>query len=167
MNSIETMKLRNDYKQLVLDNGPYKYFLTITFKYNQSEYISNQQINFLLRLLNRKIFTRNNHTEYIDGFVFVENHKYFRDSIHYHLMIKDNQNFDLPDKKHLVEHFYDCLKKVKTNSNHPAFDEHNCRVQNVYDETGLVDYLTKSFEKSGDPSFIQPLYSNGIDRMYN
>lgn len=167
MKTIETMKLQRDYQKLVLDNGPYQYFLTITFKYNQSENVSNQQINFLLRILNRKLFGRNNHTDYLDGFAFIENHRYFRDSIHYHLMIKNHQNFDLPDKKNFVEHFYDCLKKVKTNSNHPAFDEHNCHIQNIHDEIKLVGYLTKTFEKSGDPSFIQPLYSSGVDRMYN
>ena len=167
MNSIETMKLRNNYKQFVLDNGPYKYFLTMTFKYNQSENISNQQINFLIRILNQKIFGRKNNQDHIDGFVFIETHKYFRDSVHYHLMIKDNLNFDILGKKHFLEHLYDCTLKVKTNSNHHAFDERNCMIQNIYDEINLAQYLTKTFEKTGDPSFIQPLCSTGVSRKDN
>lgn len=167
MNSIEKMKLHECYKQLILDNGPYQYFLTMTFKYNQSEIVSHQQINFLIRILNRKIFGRNNPQDYLTGFVFSENHKYFRNSIHYHLMLKNHPNFDILSKKHFLEHLYDCTIKVKTNRNYPAFDDRNCVIQNIYDEKHLVHYLTKTFGKEGDPSFIQPLDSNGFQRMYN
>jgi hypothetical protein len=167
MATIKGIELRKAYMDFVLNNGPFEYFITLTFKHSQREEDCNQQINFLLSLMNRKLFGRKYSNQIMEGFAFAEPHRFFRNSVHYHLVIKGDEVFHLEGKKTIQEHFRGCLSKVKCyRTGLAAFDERGCDFKKVYDQGGLIKYLTKSFEVRDDATFIQPLSSSGIDRVF-
>ena len=169
MNIYDNLKIRNDYDTFIHNLRPYQYFFTLTFRYSQTENICIEQVNHFLRLMNNKFFGRNRCIEYMEGFAFAEPHRYFSDRIHYHFLVKPNKQYDISGKTNFSEYFFKCLQKVKLNqhSQVPAFVKSGIDFQeNLYDEDQLIHYLTKSFERSADASFIQPLSSSGIDRVF-
>lgn len=169
MNIYDNLKIRNNYDTFVYNLKPYQYFFTLTFRYNQTENLCVEQVNHFLRLMNNKFFGRKRTTQYLEGFAFAEPHKFFSDRIHYHFLVKPNDQYEIPGKTNFRDYFYRCLEKVKLNqhSTVPAFVKRSIDFQeNLYEEENLIHYLTKSFERSADASFIQPLSSVGIARLY-
>ncbi len=134
MYNLKTIEIRKQTIDWILSKGPYEYFITLTFKYDQGERKCHSQANHLIRLLNRRLFGRNNKTDYLEGYVFIENHSHHRDSVHYHLAIKYHNNFDISGKKHFIEHFYDCLRRVKTDVKFNVFGKKKIMVHTSVQE---------------------------------
>jgi len=165
--------LRKPYSNFIIDNGPYSYLITLTFRKRLSEDDCIRHINFLFFLLNRKIFRSKNGDDFLNGFCFFEKHgQYANNDLHCHIIIKHNELLDIESKKPFVEHFWSCLKKVKilTDKNSQletdllpnAFDESCCKIDTIYEISNLIKYLTKRFEKESDASWIKPINGFGI-----
>lgn len=160
------LDLRQSYNAFIQECGPYKYALTLTFKHAQSEADYNQQVNFLLRLLNKRLYGKRNETKHLEGFAAAEVHKYFRSTVHYHFIIKDSPAFHQEGKKSFEEHLYRCSKKIKCcRTGKLTFSDKGICLKNAYNELGWINYMTKSFEFSTDTSFLQQLTVDGIDRV--
>jgi hypothetical protein len=122
----ENMDLE-DYKyewNRLIDEKDYRYFLTITFKYYTPEDEQKASINFLLYMLNRKMFGRQyqKHDAYLKGYSFKHykevkyRSKYYRPKInsHYHILIRNSPVFNDLSKPTIREHLFKLLPKVQT-----------------------------------------------------
>jgi hypothetical protein len=164
---------RSDWKQFLLDAGPYRYHITITFKqkkYGLPDAEAFSSLNFLLHILNRKIFGAHykERYNYLTGFAFAERHQ--KEGLHFHLLIKDHPKLDQPDKPSLKQHLSANLYKVKKTDHkkgrttyellHPV----GIDIEDVYSDEGIVDYLTKTMEgkNRNNGEFIIPLSKDGL-----
>jgi len=65
---------REQWKQMIIDHGPYKYMITVTFKHSLSDNEAIQVYNRLLRFVNRKIYGNRSmeKNRHMTGFVSAE-----------------------------------------------------------------------------------------------
>lgn len=143
MYNLKTIELRKQMIDWIVSRGPYEYFITLTFRYDQSDKKCEEQANQLLRFLNRRLFGRKNETDHLDGYVFIEKHSHIRESVHYHFAIKYHQNFDLIGKKHFLQHFYECLRRVKTSDKYNVFGDKTNRIDYIHSANDLFEHLRK------------------------
>lgn len=159
---------RTVYADFINLNGPFAYFITLTFPRLQTIETSTQQINFLIHLLNNKICGRNNSHEYLQGFCFFEKHKGSANNpLHSHILIKDDIRLDIDSKTPFIDHFWNMINKicvVKSNNvtDRKAFNRKCCDIRQVYDQDNLVKYVTKPLEKAFDYNHFRPIGKHGI-----
>ena len=164
---------RSDWNKYLLEAGPYRYCITITFKQGKcglSDAEAFSSLNFLLHILNRQIFGSwyKKRYQYLTGFAFAERHQ--TEGLHFHLLIKNHPKLDQPDKPSLKEHLFSNLHKVKkTNrqkggTSYELLDPIGVDIQDVDSEDGIVDYLTKTMKgkNKNNGNFIIPLSKDGL-----
>lgn len=166
---------RSDWKEYLLQAGPYRYCITITFKqgkYGLPDAEAFSSLNFLLHILNRKIFGGwyKNRNNYLTGFAFAERHQ--KEGLHFHLLIKDHPKLDQPDKPSLEQHLFANLDKVKKTDHkgrttYELLDPIGVKVKNIYCDDGIIDYLTKTMEwkNKNNGDFIIPLSKDGLSHI--
>ncbi|ACM19081.1 hypothetical protein Geob_0717 [Geotalea daltonii FRC-32] len=159
---------RTIYADFIKLNGPFAYFITLTFQRLQTIETCTQQINYLIYLLNNKICGRNNNAEFLQGFCFFEKHKTSANNpLHSHIIIKDDSKLDLESKASFADHFWTMINKVravKSNcvTDKKAFNPKCCDIRRAHDQDGLIKYVTKIFEKPIDYNYFRPIGKNGI-----
>jgi len=164
---------RSDWNKYLLDAGPYRYHITITLrqgKYRLPDAEAFSSLNFLLHILNRQIFgsSYKKRNQYLTGFAFAERHQ--TEGLHFHLLIKNHPKLDQPDKPSLKEHLFANLNKVKKSdykkggTSYELLDPLGIRIQDVYCDEEIVDYLTKTMKgkNKNNGDFIVPLSKEGL-----
>ncbi|ACM18961.1 hypothetical protein Geob_0595 [Geotalea daltonii FRC-32] len=169
MISLNNHPEKRAYTEFIRRNGPFAYFITLTFPRWQTVDACTQQINYLMHFLNKKIYGRNSGSEYLEGFCFFEKHKTSANNpLHSHILIKHDSRLDTESKISFIDHFWNMINKVrvvKTNrvTDKEAFNKKCCDIQRIYDEDKLIDYVTKSFEsKYFDFNNFRPIGQHGI-----
>lgn len=159
---------RTVYSDFINSNGPFAYFITLTFPRLQTIDTCSQQINYLLYLLNNKICGRNNDDEYLQGFCLFEKHKKSAmNPLHSHMLIKADSRLDVDEKIPFTDHFWNMLEKVRVKkydavTGKKAFNKKCCDIRRVFDQSNLVKYITKPFEKPFDINHFRPIGKYGI-----
>ncbi|WP_157039996.1 hypothetical protein [Pelobacter propionicus] len=139
--------LTNAYKQLVLDQGPYFYFITLTFARNVGFNSICKFTGDYIHYHNKEIFNvkYRPQNKYIQGFAFLEDHpnKDFGDRIHIHLLIKCHSKFNEWDNfdSH-TEIFHTAAKQVKDDNGRPVFNPGCIDIQR-YRDSGAIAYCFK------------------------
>jgi len=140
-------KLTNAYKQLVLDHGPYFYFITLTFGNSVGYKARCAFTGDYIHYHNKEIFDvkYKPQNKYIQGFAFLEDHpnKKFGDRIHIHLLIKNHSKFNKWDNfdSH-TEIFHKAVKQVKDDNGRPVFNPRCIDIQR-YRDSGAIAYCFK------------------------
>lgn len=149
-------------------NGPFAYFITLTFPRLQTIDTCTEQINYLIFMLNKKLFGRYNDYEYLQGYCIFENHGMSASNpFHSHIIIKNDSRLDPVSKKPFIDHFWSLLTKVrvvkaKQVTETMAFNKNCCDIRPADDQDGLINYVTKSFEYRIDYNNFRPIDKNGI-----
>lgn len=93
--------------QWIKSNGPYSHFFTVTFPSRIPDLGKYELCNRLLRRMNKSIYGRywNKIGCYLQGFCFVE--KQLNGAIHFHLIIRHDEEFYVEGKRSLRGHFLD------------------------------------------------------------
>lgn len=168
MISIENTLQRTALTDFIGRNGPFAYFITLTFPRLQTLETCTDQINFLIFMLNKKLFGQHNDHEYLQGFCIFENHSMSASNpFHSHIIIKDDSRLDPESKKPFIDHFWSLLAKVRVvksnlRTEKIAFNKNCCDIQRVYDQENLIKYVTKTFENYFDYSNLRAIDKNGI-----
>lgn len=168
MKLLNNQPIKTVYADFIMHNGPYSHFITLTFPHLQTEHACTQQVSYLLHLLNRKIYGRNQTDKFLSGFCFIENHRSSANNpFHCHIIIKQDDCLNVKSKPTLTEHFWHLIPKVKIIRNYQvtgdaAFRPNCCDIKTVYDQTNLISYLTKSLEFKPNENFLRPIDKNGI-----
>jgi len=135
----------------------YQYVIHLTFvMYNSKskkinyyipEEVQRQSINFLLYLLNRKMFGRNykKNDAYLKGFIFREK-KELADNPHYHILIEDDPVFTDTSKPSFETHLRNLLHIPRTPTNKKSFHPAGVSVEKIYAENGIIEYCNKRFQ---------------------
>ena len=161
----------NNYKeawnQFIQEQGSYQYHLTITFNTKISDNIAYKSMMFNLHLLNQKIFGSRYKKKglHIEGFIFAEAHK--DGNTHYHLLLLDNELFNVADKSSLEEHVNNSMGKVKLgNSNRQIISPVGVRLDEIY-SSDIIGYTIRSMPSYGQDTarFIGVLGIDGTDRI--
>lgn len=167
--TISSINYRLIWNDFMKAQGRYKYFITVTFKYDLPLQEQIDSLNFLLHTLNRSIFgcRYKNNNQQLAGFVFTE--KQTSGRLHFHIIILDNPLLDPPDKPSLAHHFYRNLPKirkidrVKCRSTYPIINPLGVDIRTA-DDDDVVSYLTKTMRGTNrhNSDFISPLGPGGM-----
>ena len=111
---------------------------------------------------NKMIFQRGfyNKSDFIDGFAFIEDHKY-RAEKHVHLLIKSNRRYE---KFTLAQHqdiFVKAALKVRKPNGKRVFKK-ECIDLRAYEDEGAVGYSTKQIWSPKDLSRMKTLDKSGL-----
>jgi hypothetical protein len=149
----------------------YKYVIHLTFvmynakskqiKYFIPEEVQRTSINFLLHLLNRKMFgpKYKEHDAYLKGFIFREK-KELADNPHFHIIIEDDPVFTDTSKPSFETHLRKLLHIPRTPKNKKIYHPAGVLVEEVYAENGIIEYCNKRFKL--DASHMGILSINGV-----
>ena len=141
--------LKDKYKDFILIDNTYKYFLTLTFA-TKTTFINS--VNFLSQTLyqiNRKVFGRrylNYKENYVDGFVFYENFRNVNttNKFHTHMLIKNNNKYDKFSIDQMKKLLIEATSKVINKNNKSVFNKDCIDIRDIYDQTNLVEYCSKN-----------------------
>lgn len=148
--------LYNDYKSWITkwskSHSNNLLFITLTFKHSISrESLARATIQESLKYMNRSISGKYGYKKgnYIEGFVFQENHK--DKSFHYHLIVTSNTTIDdkkIEDMIFRICRYTNIQKSNLSNNNlYSAFDSNGINVQKIessdYSVSRVVTYCLK------------------------
>lgn len=133
-------------KELVIRNKPYSFFITLTFGSNMNTQLYCNYVNLLLLKLNRKLFNkaRENKSEFIKGFAFIEDHKLgkSRSNTHMHLLVMHNTRYDDFRFIQLKDIFYEVAGTIKYAGSRRVFNDNGVDIRKVRDD-GVIEYCFK------------------------
>ena len=178
-----TQDTQQDWYDFFTENYVIRYYITLTFKYNLSQPLITQSMNFLLHILNTKIFTRNYQktNRHITAFTFrekkldkmryrpeqLETKRYYKRDLykpHYHILVVDDPEYNRRDKLSFRDHLSANLHKVTTPSGHRIF-YHDCvDFQEVY-SCDVVEYCNKKMGESDNTNHIGIITLGGITEI--
>ncbi len=105
-------RLTREYRQFVLDNGPYHFFISLTFGRNMRIELLCRHVNTLLDRYNQILFSRKyiRRRKFVQGFAFVERHGGMKAkcNYHFHLLIKCPNQYE----KFTIEQHEDIFRKA-------------------------------------------------------
>lgn len=132
-----------EYFKMVCKLGPYDYFVTLTFREGTVKTRIIKSTNFLIHMLNQRIYGRNyiKMKKSITGFATLEKHKsqIFDEREHIHMLLKSNKKFNLRDHKELFEKV---IKKIVNSKNNRIFNLKSNDIQ-YYRDKGAITYAMK------------------------
>jgi hypothetical protein len=146
--------LKNEYMKFI-SSKDLRYFVTINFR--QDKFISNEyqitSLNFLLKLLNKKLFSRRykEKDSYLKVFLFREKKLHHTNS-HYHLLVFNDVIFNDTSKPSFEEHFFNLIHKIKNENYEEILSSNSVSVKDVYSDDS-VKYSLKTMYNNDD-SFI-------------
>ena len=151
-------KLKKSYKNY-LHSMDFKYFITVTFKYNMKLSAAKSYLNELLHLINSAYFGKNYkiHGMFLKGVVSYEYHD--SSSVHFHILLEDDECF-VRKQKSIQQIFKDKLIKVKNSYEARVFTYQSIHIKKVY-STFIDDYVLKEGYFS-DYSNISHLSKDGV-----
>lgn len=157
-------KLTSAFKEHIINDGPYRFMITITFRHRLSLSDCLSFLNNFIHYYNRKHFggkyLRQN--KFVKGYAFIEKHKMgnSNNEIHLHLLIIDHAKFD---KFEFLQHrdiFIKAISKVKDYKNKDVFDTNCVHIREVSDD-GAIDYCFKElWDKNLNK--IKPIGKRGV-----
>ncbi|MBW9259070.1 MAG: hypothetical protein K1562_15775 [Candidatus Thiodiazotropha sp. (ex. Lucinisca nassula)] len=157
-------QMRDEWIQFIADSGPYRFMLTVTYKYSLPDDKSIQYFDKLLHFVNRKLYGMKYKRKgiYLKGFVFAERNK--RGALHFHILVKDDavvNQFSRFKFEQLVYRFGAKIEHTsKSGHGYQVINNEGLDVADIYDEIGIADYLTKTMKMS-ESCFIGPLGADG------
>ena len=146
-----------------INRQDYRYFITLSFstptlpsKYNPPTRITPIELqitslNFLLQLLNKKIYGRNYRQKdlYLKGFSFFELSilpKYYP---HYHILIQNDEIFNDTSKPSFKHHLLNFLPKIKNRFDEEILSKYNVEIDNVF-SSDIIHYCNKTLSFKND-----------------
>ena len=156
-----------------LSEYDFKYFITITFAFNINSQNRDDQVKEIINMLSNEYFNRNQRKKglFLEGFCFIE--KQGTRNEHYHILIQDNNVFNF--KRNRIKDFrtacFDKCSRMETFdrqsiiTNTASSRSHGLDVQTTYSDR-IVEYLSKTYEKTGNFDFIHPLDKYGYSSAY-
>jgi hypothetical protein len=134
------------YRQMVYENQPYSFFVTLTFCRNVTFQQICQYCTTLIQRFNTLEFGRGyyNRGDFITGFAFFEMHSDNERSndYHIHLLIKHHDEFDESDFLEHLQNFHKASSKIMDGLNRPVFNDECIYFKDVYDD-GAIEYCFK------------------------
>lgn len=135
------------YKQFVIRNKPYSFFITLTFARNMDRQQCCNCVNTLLHMVNNKIFGRkhrNTESNYITGFLFIEDHKFgnSKNDIHMHMLVKYHEKYDGYRFCQYESIFREAAAKVLDDRDRRVFNDNCIDIRKVRDD-GAIGYCFK------------------------
>jgi len=168
MRIMKSNSISDLYKEWIIRNSPYSFFITLTFGKNigRDKNKLYQYTNYFFHRYNRLMFTekyrQRNH--FLDGFAFYENHyssKFDNEGhIHIHLLIKYNEIFD---KKSFTEHeaiFRKATSKICDDKDRLVFSNECINIKVVRDDN-IIGYCMKNMWDA-NMSRVKTIDVNGI-----
>lgn len=179
--TVRFIKIRTEaYRKAVYDDGPYYWYITLTFGVKASFEQVCKLVNSYLRKHNIKLFKtgyQNRENQWLTGYAFFENHP-MENSInewHVHMLVKPNARFNdftyTQNKDIFKKAAADVLYKKKR-----VFFKDHIDIQNAYD--GVVDDYSvkqtndtcltsiKMFGKSGLSDSLRPVKTYYMEGLY-
>jgi len=169
-------EIKDKYKKVVLDwltQSDFKYFITITFAFNINGKKRDSQIKEIISMLSNEYYNRNQRKKglFLEGFCFIE--KQDTRNQHYHILIKNNNvfNFKRNRKKDFRNVCFDKCSRIEVfgkqsiDTNIAGYRSNGLDVQTTYSDR-VVEYLSKTYEKTGNFDFIHPLDKHGFSTTY-
>lgn len=166
-NKINTRKSIQDW----LSEFHFKYFMTITFAFNINSSERTNQIKSFLRMLTNEYYnkTERKNGSFIKDFCFIENQGTRTE--HYHFLIEDSRVFNFKRNRNkdfkticadkcsrMVAHGKQSINTVIGSNKEYGLD-----VQTIdQGQDRIIQYLNKTFEKTGNFNFIYPLDKHGL-----
>lgn len=153
------VRLKQGYKKFINENH-YKDFITITFRHSQSLNTGQRYFNILLHFINSMYFGRNykKNNKYLKGFAVYEHHK--SGSVHFHILLEDNECLTRDDGKSLLDIFKEKSRKVETSYNNKVFSESSINIKNVYSKNAEGYLMKEGYHVNYDN--LSPLSKDGV-----
>jgi len=134
------------YLDLIRDNGPYAYSITITFRTSQNLIQCESQIKFFIKSINYKLFGRyliKKKNASVHGvYVFEESSSYSNNAYHMHMLIRSDELTRNISYEEMESKFTMACDGIKLNCNDkPAIGE---RSIGLGYSNNCVDYILKS-----------------------
>lgn len=135
------------YKQFVIRNKPYSFFITVTFARNMDRQQCCNCVNTLLHMVNNKIFSRKyscTESNYITGFLFIEDHKFgnSKNDIHMHMLVRYHEKLDGYKFRQHESIFREAAGKVLDDRDRRVFNDNCINIKKVRDD-GAIRYCFK------------------------
>lgn len=138
-----SITLTDHFHQLLIDSGPFDFFITVTFGKSMSVAMLCRHLNKLLNRYNQVLYTRKykKRGKNVEGFAFLEKHlsSIARNEYHFHLLINCPGKYD----KHTLSEHEDIFRKAASR----VTDERDKRVFNQkciditpYRDEGAIRY---------------------------
>lgn len=134
------------YYQFICDNGPYDFFVTLTFGKKIGVPTLCQYVKIFLDRYNQILFNKKykKHNKFVEGFAFLEKHQseVARNEYHFHLLLTCKEKFE----KHALHEHEDIFQKaayrVKDEKGRRVFNSNCIKMVPVRDE-GATGYCLK------------------------
>ncbi|WP_172840142.1 hypothetical protein [Solemya pervernicosa gill symbiont] len=174
---------------MITTNGPYRFMLTITPKYEISDNQMIQCTNLLLHFINRRLYGNKygDNKRGLTGFIAAERqnkrslnsechtdinkmrkHLKFgskQPPLHFHLLIKeDEKNSDFTTaqfRRFVAKHARKITRESSNGSYFNVFDVNGIDVTEIYDVNGISEYIAKNLENN-ESSSIHPFDFGGF-----
>jgi hypothetical protein len=166
--------LRSAWKNVIIDRKKAKVFLTVGANVPWKNGQAIDDVNFLLKVLNRELFNHDYGRDPqvgLTGMCICEPHmkgKGFHGQLHFHILLDDNPALkDVDEFKKLV---YKQMLRVKRNGLR-IFTKKTVDVQEIEDIEELADYLTKTvrlrrWKRMENLCFVTPKGLDGVGVSY-
>ena len=151
----------------------FKYFITITFAFNINRKKRDSQVKEIISMLSNEYYNRNQRKKglFLEGFCFIE--KQNTRNQHYHILIQDNDifNFKRNRKKNFRTVCFDKCSRIESfnkqsiDTNLAGDRSNGLDVQTTYSNR-VIEYLSKTYEKTENFDFIHPLDKHGFSPTY-
>lgn len=133
------------YKAHIQKEGPYRFFITLTFGSKVSEFSRSKSTDYLVHIYNQLLFggAYRKNGNFIQGYAFFEDHRSpeLHGLPHVHLLVKDNERFDVDDFDVQEGIFRTAVSRVRHCGRSP-FNTKYVDIQKVRDNN-VIGYCTK------------------------
>lgn len=133
-------------KQFVKNNGPFAYFITLTYPRQMGIGEIIRYADNLVHRLNNKIFGRGyaQGSDWMEGIAIIEDHKLgnSRNDLHLHILVKHNKKFNNYSYYQILNMFYNVADKVVDDGKRQVFYE-KCIDFQEYRDDGAIEYCFK------------------------
>jgi len=142
--------MRLDWMEWISANGPYDFHLSTSFVRDYSESVARSHFNYFIHRLNQELYGKKYKQRgfYLQGLVFME--RQARGAIHYHGLIKHDDIFCADDNRSFESYVMNMLPEIremdfitKKHTGRSVFNDKGVKVDAVWYEAGIIDYLTK------------------------
>lgn len=135
-----------NYKEFVMSNKPYIYFITLTFALNTNIRQACKYMSTVIKWMNNKLFGRKyyDRDDFIEGFAFIEDHKsgISINDIHAHILIKPSYRYNDFKFYQIEDMLRKTVAKVDNGAGKKVFNENCIDIQLVRDD-GAIEYCFK------------------------
>lgn len=150
------------YFNMVCKQGPYDFFVTLTFREGTGKFLMIKSTSYLLHLLNQKIYGRkyNKKKIAITGFATIEKHKsqMFDEREHIHLILKSNKKFPLKDHEEILS---EIIGKIVNSKGNEIFNLKSTDIRK-YEDEGAIAYIMKGIKDSNIDGNFKIITTDGI-----